>query len=197
MQEKPAVPDTDITVLLQLASAGDRASLDAVFTRLYPELRAIARNRLHNAERSLTPTSLVHEAWLRLGRHESLTLENRRHFLACAARAMRVIVVDHWRAAQAAKRGGLDEHQTLDTGIPGLDALSTDMLALDQALSTLETVNPHQHEVVELHFFGGVEFVELARLHECNERTVRREWQRARAFLIAQMSDVAAGDIDS
>jgi len=195
MNEEPAVSNSEITVLLQQASAGDRASLDAVFTRLYPELRGGAGTRRQQAERSRTPTSLVHEAWLRLGRHESLSLDNRRHFLACAARAMRVIVVDHWRATQAAKRGGADEHVTLDTGIPGLDAPSTDMLALDQALTALQDINPHQHEVVEMHFFGGVEFVELARLHACNERTVRRDWQRARAFLIAHMGEAGAAGL--
>jgi len=188
------VTDPDITLLLRQASAGDRHSLDAVFTRLYPELRAIANHRLSHGERSLTPTSLVHEVWLRLGRHQDVSLHSRRHFLACAARAMRVIVVDHWRAAQASKRGGAEQHLTLDTGVPAGDQLSTDMLALDQALSALESLNPHQHQVVEMHYFGGVEFTELAQLFACNERTVRRDWQRARAFLLAQMADAVTPD---
>lgn len=188
------MPGTDITRLLKQASSGDRDSLDAVFTHLYPELRAIAQNRLSSGERTLTPTSLVHEAWLRLGQNQTLTLESRRHFLACAARAMRVIVVDHWRACTAAKRGGNDEHLTLDTGMPAAEQLSTDMLSLDQVLNELLVLNAHQHQIVEMHYFGGVEFVELARLFECSERTVRRDWQRARAFLHARLDDPAIAD---
>jgi RNA polymerase sigma factor (TIGR02999 family) len=183
---------SDITQLLQRASAGDRQSLDAVFTQLYPELRAIAQNRLHQGERTLTPTTLVHEAWLRLGRNATLSLESRRHFLACAARAMRVIVVDHWRAGSAAKRGGNDEHLTLDTGVPAVEQLSADMLSLDQAMTELQALNAHQHEIVEMHYFGGVDFVELAALYACSERTVRRDWQRARAFLHARLGESAA-----
>jgi RNA polymerase sigma factor (TIGR02999 family) len=132
---------------------------------------------------------LVHEVWLRLGQNEALTLQSRRHFLACAARAMRVIVVDHWRAAHAAKRGGHEDHLTLDTGMPAAEQLSSDMLSLDQVLSELLILNPHQHQIVEMHYFGGVEFVELARLFDCSERTVRRDWQRARAFLHARLGD--------
>jgi RNA polymerase sigma factor (TIGR02999 family) len=186
------LPGTDITRLLRQASSGDRDSLDAVFTHLYPELRAIAQNRLSMGERTLTPTSLVHEAWLRLGQNPSLTLESRRHFLACAARAMRVIVVDHWRAETAAKRGGTDEHLTLDTGVPAAEQLSADMLSLDQVLTELQAINPHQHQIVEMHYFGGVEFVELARLFDCSERTVRRDWQRARAFLHARLGETGS-----
>lgn len=188
------MPGNDITRLLRQASSGDRESLDAVFTLLYPELRAIAQNRLSSGERTLTPTSLVHEAWLRLGQNESLTLESRRHFLACAARAMRVIVVDHWRAGTAAKRGGAEEHLTLDTGFPAAEQLSADMLSLDQVLTELHALNPHQHQVVEMHYFGGVEFVEMARLFDCSERTVRRDWQRARAFLHARLDETRGRD---
>lgn len=188
------MPETDITRLLKRASNGDRDSLDAVFTLLYPELRAIAHNRLNMGERTLTPTSLVHEAWLRLGQNQTLSLENRRHFLACAARAMRVIVVDHWRAETAAKRGGAEDHLTLDTGIPAAEQLSADMLSLDQVLAELQALNSHQHQIVEMHYFGGVEFVELAKLFDCSERTVRRDWQRARAFLHARLLETSAKD---
>lgn len=182
-------PDSNITILLRQASAGDRASLDAVFTQLYPELHAIARRRLQQGERTLSPTTLVHEVWLRLGQNLKLSIQSQRHFFACAAHAMRVIVIDHWRASSAEKRGGGDIQQTLRTNIPAQDQLSSDVLALDQVLRELEVLNAHQHAVVEMHYFGGVEFVELARLFDCSERTVRRDWQRARAFLHARLAD--------
>jgi len=180
----------DITVLLAAARDGDGTALGQVFDRLYPELRHIARARLAAGERTLTPTVLVHEAFLRLVGNARLDLNDRRHFLACAARAMRTIVIDQARRRSAAKRGGAGTDVSLDAvsfqlADPGSDE---QLMALDESLNQLNVVNPRQREVVELHYFGGLPFPALAELLGCSERTAKREWERARAFLHAQLA---------
>lgn len=175
----------EITELLRQAHAGDKHALGDVFDRLYPELRRIATSHAPAQGRTLTPTVLVHEAYVRLLGNERLTLANRHHFLACAARAMRGALVDYVRRITAAKRGG----SAADLDIDDLAAVLSDMhqhedlLALDNALDRLDAVSPRQREVVELRYFTGLEFGEIAQLLDCSERTAKREWERARAFL--------------
>ncbi len=180
----------DITVLLAAARDGDNTALGQVFDRLYPELRSIARARVAAGERTLTPTVLVHETFLRLIGNTELALNDRRHFLACAARAMRTIVIDQVRRRSAAKRGGAVVDLSLDAVSFQLAATDSDedLLALDDALDQLNAVNPRQREVVELHYFAGLAFPTLAQLLDCSERTAKREWERARAFLHAQLA---------
>ena len=182
---------TDITELLLRARDGDRASLDRVFHALYPELKRIAAARVGAHDRTLSPTVLVNELYLRF-EGKSLAVVDRRHFLACAARAMRGLAIDHARAAGADKRGGGLAPVTLTVEIA--DAASdVDLLALDQALETLGAIDDELRELVELHWFAGLDFVDIAELRGVNERTVRRAWQRARAFLAAQLSGGVAG----
>ena len=181
---------SEITQWLVQARSGDRAGLDRVFAALYPELRQLARTRLSSGERTLSPTVLVHESWLRLSQNEALSLTDRHHFMACAARAMRAIVVDHVRATLAEKRGGGAATVTLGA-VLGESAVieNPDLLAIDQALDLLDRIDPLQRELVELHFFGGLELQEIAAARGVNEKTVRRHWQRARAFLLTQLDD--------
>lgn len=183
----------EITELLGRSAAGDAAAMDAVFAHVYPELRRLAAAQLGRGDHTLTPTALVHEAYLRLLGASALSLTGRRHFFACAARAMRNIVIDHLRAATADKRGGAVVPITLDGLGAEAPGLSLQLLDLDEALNTLDGISPRQREVVELHFFGGLGYAEIAELHECSERTVIREWHRARAFLHAQLAGGAAG----
>jgi RNA polymerase sigma factor (TIGR02999 family) len=180
---------TEITTLLNAASAGDRSALDAVFARLYPELRRLAAAQLGGPERTLSPTVLVNEAYLRLVGNATLTLNDRRHFLATAATAMRAVWVDHARRACAGKRGGGAAHAPLDAAdqVAGIGGLDLDILAIDQALGRLDAINPRQREIVELRYFVGLEFAEIAELYGCSERTAKREWERARAFLYATL----------
>lgn len=178
----------EITELLARSAQGDAAAMDAVFAEVYPELRRLAASQLGRGDNTLTPTVLVHEAYLRLLGASALSLTGRRHFFACAARAMRNIVIDHLRAASADKRGGGLEPLTLDGVGAEAPAQSLALLDLDEALNTLDGISPRQREVVELHFFAGLGYAEIAELHECSERTVIREWQRARAFLHAQLA---------
>lgn len=177
----------EITELLVLSAAGDRGAMNAVFERVYPELRQIARSQLARGEHTLSPTALVHEAYLRLFGASVLTLDGRRHFFACAAKAMRHILIDHLRAGGAQKRGG----NAIPITLSGLDAEATafplELLDLDAALDALERISPRLREVVELRFFAGLEFSEMATLFECSERTVFREWQRGRALLHARL----------
>jgi RNA polymerase sigma factor (TIGR02999 family) len=178
----------DITELLGRARDGDRSSLDAVFARLYPELKRIAQGRLGAGDDTLSATALVNEAWLRLSASETLDLKDRRHFLACAARAMRRLLIDHVRAAQATKRGDGRPAADLDLGLVPDPSDREQLLAIDQALDALGEIDPAQRELVELHWFAGLDFVEIATVRGVNERTVRRGWQRARAFLQVQLS---------
>jgi RNA polymerase sigma factor (TIGR02999 family) len=186
---------SEITELLARSAQGDAAAIDAVFAQVYPELRRLAAAQLGRGDNTLTPTALVHEAYLRLLGASALSLSGRRHFFACAARAMRNIVIDHLRAASADKRGSGIAPVTLDgTADLGIEvpALSPQLLDLGEALDALDAISQRQREVVELHFFAGLGYAEIAELHECSERTVIREWQRARAFLHAQL-DAADG----
>ncbi|NZA25715.1 sigma-70 family RNA polymerase sigma factor [Luteimonas sp. SJ-92] len=179
----------EITVFLRRASAGDGDALDAVFAALYPELRQLARGRAGRAPGALTPTALVHEAYMRLVGNRALRLNDREHFFACAARAMRAIAIDELRRDGAAKRGGDRIEVTFDEGLAELDFAQDDLLLIDAALDALERISPRQCRVVELRFFAGLEFAEIAALFDCSLRTAKREWERARAFLYARLEE--------
>ncbi|MBK6726440.1 MAG: sigma-70 family RNA polymerase sigma factor [Xanthomonadales bacterium] len=182
---------SQITQWLHAASRGDGTALGRVFESLYPELRRIARARLDAGERTLTPTVLVHEVFLRLIGNQQLALNDRRHFLACAARAMRAVVIDNARRRSAGKRGGPEADLALDAlpfEVSGV-ASGEHLLALDESLVRLDEINPRQREVVELRYFAGLDFAEISALLGCSERTAKREWERARAFLHAHMAD--------
>ncbi|MEO8461181.1 MAG: ECF-type sigma factor [Dokdonella sp.] len=180
---------SEVTRLLALSRDGDAQSLESVFALLYSELHQLAEGRYRDRNETLTPTVLVHEAFLRLTANEALTLQDRRHFFACAARSMRCIVLDHARRRDAERRGGgaapltLGEH-LVDTNQSGMDS---DLLSLDQAMDRLDQFDERQRQVVELHFFAGLTFFEIGELLECSERTAKREWERARAFLHAEL----------
>ena len=182
---------SEITDWLARARAGDRASLDRVFAQLYGDLKRLAAVRGRGMGDTLSPTALVNELYLKFSGGRTIDLSDRLHFLATAARAMRGLAVDHIRAAQAQKRGGGVAPVTLSVELAGPGGDPVDLLALDQALERLDAVDPQQRELVELHYFAGLDFVEIAALREVNERTVRRGWSRACAFLAAQMSGPA------
>ncbi len=178
--------DNEITRLLERVGAGDPDQLSEVFERLYPQLRQIAASRLRPDERTLTPTMLVHELYLRASSGDPLSASSRRHFFTTAAKAMRWIMVDHARRRAAGKRGGDLLEITLTESLPGASA--PDVLGVHAALEALGEIAPQQRDIVELHCFGGLEFAEIADMLELSERTVYRHWQRARAFLHAQLA---------
>lgn len=177
---------SDITALLQAASDGDRLAADRAFALLYGELRQLARGRLRQAQglTLLDTTALVHESFLRLQRADGLGFPDRHHFLAYAAKVMRSVVVDVVRARQADRRGGAAEHVTLDTALAdGLAAHDDEVLRVHEALDELAALEPRLAQVVELRYFGGLTDAETAAALEVTERTVQRDWQKARLFL--------------
>ena len=192
MVEKADPPQ--ITVLLQRAVAGDRAALDAVYASLYPDLKRLARARLRQQGRgeSVSTTLLVHESFVRLAGARDLRLEDRRHFFAYAAKTMRNIIIDNAREHLAERRGGGAEHVTL--GDADSDAMqvadtgaSDELVRVNEALRELETVDAELAELVEMRYFGGYSEVEIAELQGINERTVRRRWDKARAWLFVAL----------
>lgn len=182
---------TEITLLLDAARDGDRAALDRVLSTLYQELHAMARRQLAGQHgHTLDATALVHEAYLKLiGRREA-QFDDRAHFFAYAASAMRSVVVDYARQRLAQKRGG-DLHRVTDLpeDVEGGLRLDEDMLGLDTALTRLAAVDEKLAQVVELRYFAGLSELEIAALLKRSERSIRRDWQKARLFLLASLKD--------
>ena len=180
----------DITHLLQAARDGDRSAADEVVARLYVDLQRLARQRLQQSgDVSLNATSLVHESYLRLQRAGELDFPDRRHFLAYAARVMHSIVIDQVRARQAERRGGGLLEVTFNTAIAELPPQADDdVLRVHEALAELAAVDPRLAEVVEMRYFGGLLEGEIAEALGVTERTVQRDWQKARLFLSMAMN---------
>lgn len=181
----------EITEYLAKVREGDQQALGRVYELLYPELKRLAQARLLRLApgATLTPTVLVNEAYLRLHIGDGLCPADRQHLMACAARAMRFIMVDHARRRHAAKRGDGLAEVTLTDVIAAEAPGNADLLDIDRALDRLEAINPAHRELVELRFFGGLSEVEIAELRGVSTRTVRRDWQRARALLHAQIGE--------
>lgn len=179
----------EITELLAQVRDGEPQNLQAVFERLYPELRRLAATRIRGRDGTFTPTVLVHEFYLRAIVDGKLNVTDRHHFFAAAAKAMRWIVVDHARSRNAQKHGGGQPAITLTERLLATSDADTEVLALHESLQRLDQINPRQREVVELHYFAGLTFDEIADLLQCSSRTTKREWQRARAFLYSQLAE--------
>lgn len=167
----------------------------AAWESLYRELKALARRKLQ-AEASpdlLQPTALVNEAWLRLAGQPGIW-KNRRHFLRLAARVMRHVLVDQARALKGRQRDPGDMRVTLDSQIPGSSAIeSTNLLDVDDALSRLADENARCAQALELHYFGGMNYAEIAEALSTSPTTVKRELRSGRAWLLAEI----AGDDDA
>lgn len=179
----------DITQLLSAARSGDGQAMDQVFTSLYSNLHGLAASRLAGARAgdTLSATSLVHEVYLKLSGAGQLDLVDRQHFFACAARAMRQIMVDHIRARSAAKRGGAIEPVTLSWA-HGQAAPDPEMLDLDAAMEQLDRIDRRLRQLVDMRLFAGLTLEQLAELSGRSLRSINRDWQRARALLLAQMA---------
>lgn len=161
------------------------------FEQLYDQLRAIARRELGNRPRTLLDTTaLVHEAYLKLDGAQ-LDASQRGPFLALLAKAMRHVLVDHVRARMASKRGGDQIRVTLVTDLVHDQDGQSDVLDIEQGLQALEALEPRLGTLVECRFYGGMEFAEIATHLGLSERTVHRDWRRARAFLVAHLGEGA------
>jgi RNA polymerase sigma factor (TIGR02999 family) len=185
----------DITELLGRAREGDRDASERVFATLYDELHRLAANQLRGGgEGAMRATSLVHEAYLKLAHHGAPAVNDRGHFFAVAARAMRQIVIDHARARTAQRRGGGVLVESIDT--TAIEAVAEgredEVLALDAALDRLAQVDPDLASLVELRFYGGLDLAEISAVNERSERSLKRDWRRARAFLQRELIDAGA-----
>ncbi len=182
-----------LTQLLELAHRGDVQAGELAYAALYPELLKIARARLrvHQAPTLLDTQALVHESYLRFVAGALPSLQSRKHFYAYAAKAMRHIVIDFVRRQQAERRGGDLQQVTFDTGflnqVPDGAAQQGSVLALERALAALEALDPALAELVELRFYGGYTDVEVGQALGVSERSVRRMWDKARAYLLLEM----------
>lgn len=182
----------DITVFLESARNGDRAALDHVLSTLYQELHTMARRQLSGQHGyTLDATALVHESYLKLiGSSGNARFDDRAHFFAYAASSMRSVVVDYARNRLARKRGGdLKRVAEIPEDVEGPLRLDEDMLALNDALDKLSTADERLAHVVEMRYFAGLSELEIAELLQRSERSIRRDWQKARLFLLSAMQE--------
>lgn len=171
------------------ADATSREELDHLFSVAYEELRRLASTvRRSDPGATLTPSTLVNEAWLKLANSPPLAATSQVHFKRIAARAMRQVLIESARRRAATKRGGKDvAFVTFDEELHDYAAGATEMLALDAALDELARLLPRQAIIVEYHFFGGLELTEIAELLHLSESTIHREWRAARAWLAHEL----------
>jgi RNA polymerase sigma factor (TIGR02999 family) len=183
---------TDVTLMLEAVANGDERAADRLLEAVYGELRKLAAARFrHEAPQTLQPTGLVHEAYLRLVGDASASWQNRAHFFAAAAEAMRRILVERARARGRLKRGGGRQRVDLHDADVAVGRDPVDLLALDEALDALAADYPERAELVKLRYFAGLEITEAARVLDVSRATADRHWAFARAWLYDRLR---AGD---
>jgi RNA polymerase sigma factor (TIGR02999 family) len=183
-------PPPNVTELLRNWSDGDKQAQEKLFQVVYDELHRQAARYLRNEHDglSLQTTDLIHEAYLRLINQQHVEWQNRLHFFAIAAKVMRRILVDHVRERQAVKRGGSDIRLPLEEALAVLPEQNLDFVALDEALNRLAQIDAQQSEIVELRFFSGLSVEETAQVLDVSERTVKRDWNVAKAWLRRELT---------
>jgi len=183
-------PVENVTELLVAWSRGDEGALDGLAPLVHHELRRLAARHMRGERPGhiLQATALVNEAYLRLVDWKGVRWQNRAHFFAIAAQIMRRILVDDARTRARAKRGGRPLHVSLSEAAEVALGTSVDLVALDDALKSLEALNARQSRVVELRFFGGLDHEETALVLDVSVGTVRRDWSLARAWLYRELS---------
>jgi RNA polymerase sigma factor (TIGR02999 family) len=193
-----AITDTaarsdSITRLLAEAQSGQETAWNRIYDLVYADLHRIARAQVRQrASGRISATSLVSESWLRLSCAE-FTVENRQHFTALVARAMRFVLMDEVRREMAEKRGDGQRALSLDERVDAAeDCALEEMVALDAALTRLSQLDQRLAQLVEMRYFGGLDEDEIAHLLGVTERTLRRDWRKARAFLLTQLGDSSA-----
>lgn len=180
----------DISEMIRSVNAGEPGAQDALFTAAYGELRKLARSRLRDGGRNtvMDTTALVHESYLRFLNCGQLRSDDRRAFFAYASRVMRSVIVDAVRERQAERRGGGLARLTLDTQFAdNLPAGEDELLRVNEALEALAQAEPRLAKVVEMRYFGGYTEAEIAEALALTERTVRRDWDKARLLLSAML----------
>lgn len=181
----------DITQLLSEVQQGDGHALNRLYPLVYDELRHLAHLQLRrHSQSTLRTTALVHEAYLKLFDQEHADVKNRVHFYALSARAMRHILVDHFRRGRAQKRGGDRKPITFEDGEVPIEQRGEVILALDEALERLATFDERLSRVVEYKFFGGMTEDEIATVVGLSPRTIRSDWRKARLWLAHELNSV-------
>jgi len=180
-----------ISGLIASAESGDDAAAQALFATLYAELHRLASRQLaRNAGVTLGTTSLLHAAYVDIAGREGVAFPDRARFMAYAARVMRGVIVDYARRRRAKKRGGQFEITSLGQEVAGAEAAeAAELEHMGQALDELAEAEPLLAQVVDLHFFCGFSFAEIAALRAVSERTVQRHWEKARIYLHRWMKD--------
>jgi RNA polymerase sigma-70 factor (ECF subfamily) len=181
---------SEVTRLLGEINRGNKAAVDELLPVVYPELHKIAANyfRRERRDHTLQPTALVHEAYIRLVGQHAVNWTDRLQFLGVAAILMRRILVNHARGHNTAKRGGEVRDVVLEDAMVASEQRSDEMVAIDEALDRLAAMDAEQARLVELHFFGGLTFEEIAELMGLSLRTAKRRWESARAWLTMQIA---------
>lgn len=179
----------EITSLLQRANAGEPSARAELYSRVYDELTALARQSLSREATvsQLDAHGLVHEAYLKLQARGDLAFENRRAFFAYAARVMRSVILDTLRSRVTVKRGGEQQAVTLDTSIEDTKGHGADLLAVDSALKALASLDARTHDIFEMHFFGGMSVEDICGVMELSPATVKRDLRKARAWLTSEL----------
>src|SRR5215472_2156096 len=192
----PMEPRSEVTLLLRRLSAGDKSALNELMPLIYSELRQLASSymRRERPGQTLQTTALVHEAYLQLVGQETAHWENRSQFFGVAAQLMRRILVDHARAHHAAKRGGNLPRLSLDEAVVMAKERGADLLAIDELLQRLAEIDPQQVRIVELRFFTGLSVEETAQVLSISDRTVKRDWAVAKAWLQRELQRSNLGD---
>lgn len=188
MSEQP--PNSSVTELLAKARSGDSSALANVFPLIYEELRRLAQIQIKREPdgHTLSPTALVHEAYMRLIDYTRMEWNGRAHFMAVAATAMRRILVEHARGHRSLKRGGALQRVSIESVQLGTEERAELLIAVDDALSRLKEIDPRQAQVVECRFFGGMTEEETADALGIGLRTAKRDWAKAKVWLHKEIS---------
>jgi RNA polymerase sigma factor (TIGR02999 family) len=186
--ERPVTEN--ITKLLASAERGDRAAADAVFAALYDELHRMAKRELarRGGGVTLSATTLLHDAYLSIAQREGIGFPDRNRYMGYASRVMRGLIIDYARNRQAQKRGGLFEITSISTDVADPTTDAVELIRISDALDELATVEQRLVRVVDLKFFCGFTFVEIAEMMGVTERTVQRDWEKARIFLYQRLN---------
>ena len=183
LYSQPAMT-ADVTTLIAAAEQGDRAAADALFTALYQELHRMARRELSRRGGGVTlgATTLLHDAYLDMSGREGAAFPDRNRFMAYAARVMRGLIIDYARSRHAQKRGGQFEITSIRTDLADVVAGVEELTQLSDALDQLSAVDARLARIVDLKFFCGFSFREIAAMSDVSERTVQRDWEKARIY---------------
>ena len=192
----PSISPQEVTQLLADWGRGDKSAFDKLFPLVHEELRRIAQRQMSHERpgHTLQATALVNEAYLKLAGNEGFEWRDRAHFYAVCAQVMRHVLIDHARAHARDKRGGGALQVSLNDAIALGEQRAEELVALDEALRSLEHLDPQKGRIVEMRYFGGLSIEETAEVLDISPRTVRREWRRAKAWLYRMISEGVADE---